>query len=65
VGEIRRRKFGETFKVRVPDNPSAIVELKILGVETFWDKGDSQIPSEKFKREARLCQNLSRDLFLI
>jgi len=26
-------------------------------------QGDSQIPSEKFKREARLCQNLSRDCF--
>ena len=61
MGKIRRRKLGETFKVRVPDDPSAIVEPKILGIETFWDKGDSQIPSEKFKREARLCQNLSKD----
>jgi len=51
--------------VRVPDDPSAITEPKILGVETFWDKGNSQIPLEKCKREARLCRNLSRDLFLI
>ena len=63
MGEQRREEFGENFKVRVPDDPSAIVEPKILGVVTFWDKGDSQIPSEKFKREARLCQNLSGDYF--
>jgi len=61
VRKIGRRKFGETFKARVPDDPNAIVEPKILGTEMFWDKGDNRIPSEKFKREARLCQNLSRD----
>jgi len=65
MGEKIREEFGKNSKVRVPDDPSAIVEPKILGVETFWDKRDSQIPSEKFKREARLCRNLSRDLFLI
>ena len=61
VGKIERRKFGETFKARVPDDPNAIVKPKILGYRNVWDEGDSRIPSEKFKREARLCQNLSRD----
>ena len=65
MGEKRREEFGENSKVRVPDDPSAIVEPNILDAETFWDKRDSQIPSEKFKREAGLCWNLSRDLFLI
>jgi len=63
VVKIERWKFGETFKARVPDDPNAIVEPKILGTETFWDKGDSRISSKKFKREARLWKNLSRDWF--
>jgi len=33
--KIERRKFGETFKARVPDDPNAIVEPKMLGMETF------------------------------
>jgi len=59
--KIERRKFGETFTARVPDDPNAIVEPKIWGTETFGTRGDSRITSEKFKREARLRQNLSRD----
>jgi len=62
-GKDKKTEVGETFKARVSDDPNAIVEPKILGTETFWDKGDSQVPLEKFKREARLCQNLSRDYF--
>ena len=61
VGEVERWKIGENLKARVPDDPNAIVEPKILGTETFGTGGDSRIPSGKFKREARLCQNLSRD----
>ena len=63
VGEVGRWKVSENLKVRVPGDPSAIIEPKILSVETLWDKGISRTPLEKFKREARLCQNLSRDLF--
>jgi len=37
--KIERRKFGETFKARVPDDPNAIVEPKIWGTETFGMRG--------------------------
>jgi len=56
--------LGENFKVRVPDDPSVIAEPKFLHVETFRDKGISRTPLEKSKREARLCRNLSRGLFI-
>ena len=49
MGKIKRRKFGENLKVRVPDDPSAIVRLKILSEETFWDKGISRTPFENLK----------------
>jgi len=61
VEQLERQKLGETSKARVSDDPNAIVELKILGIKTFGNERDSRIPSEKFKREARICQNLSRD----
>ena len=61
VEQIEERKLGETFRARVSDNPNALVEPKILGIETFGNEGNSRTPSDKFKREARLCQNLSRD----
>jgi len=41
VGEVGRWKVSENLKVRVPGDPSAIIEPKILGVGTFRDKGVS------------------------
>jgi len=35
----------------VPDDPRAMVEPKILGSETFWDKGISRILLEKNLKE--------------
>jgi len=64
VGEIKRRKFGENFKVRVPDDPSAIVEPKILGVETFWDKGIVKSPQKNLK-ERQGCARTSLEIVLI
>ena len=42
LGKIKRRKFGENLKVRVPNDPSAIIGLRNLGVETFCFRGPKQ-----------------------
>jgi len=33
--KMKRWKLGENLKVRVPGDPSVMIELKILSVETF------------------------------
>jgi len=42
VGKIERWKFGENLKVRVPDDPSAVIGLRILDVKTFCFGGPKQ-----------------------
>ena len=49
VGKIERRKFGETFKARVPDDPNAIVEPKILGYRNVWDGGIVESPQKNLR----------------
>jgi len=41
---MERQKLGETFRARVSDNPNALVEPKILGMETFRNEGNSRTP---------------------
>jgi len=39
VERIEKQKLGETFRARVSDDPSALVELKILGIEILGTRG--------------------------
>jgi len=54
---MEKRKLGKTFRARVSDNPNALIEPKILGTETLG-RGDSQTPSEKFKRGKAMPESL-------
>jgi len=47
--KIERRKFGETFKARVSDDPNAIVEPKILGTETFGTREIVESPQKNLR----------------
>jgi len=58
VGKIERRKFGETFKARVPDDPNAIDEPKILGTETFGTRGMVKSPQKNLKRDKATPESL-------
>jgi len=61
VGKIERRKFGETFKARVPDDPNAIVKPKILGTETFGTRGIVETP-QKYLRERQGYAKISLEI---
>jgi len=50
--------LGETFRARVSDNFNALVEPKILGIETFGNEGSSRTPSDKFKRGKAMPESL-------
>jgi len=39
MGWMEKRKFGENFKDRVSDDPTALVEPKILGTEALGTRG--------------------------
>jgi len=38
---MEKWKLGETFRARVSDNPNALVEPKILGIEILGTRGQS------------------------
>jgi len=66
VGKIRR-KFGENFKVRVPNDPSAIVEPKILGIETLGIRGIVESPQKNLKERqgyARISLEIDCNLII-
>jgi len=43
---MERRKFGETFKARVSDDPNAIVEPKFWVQKRFGTRGESNLLRE-------------------
>ena len=59
--KIERRKFGETFTARVPDDPNAIVEPKIWGTETFGTRGIVESP-QKNLRERQAYARISLEI---
>jgi len=61
---MEKRKLGETFKARVSDDPNALVKPNILGYQSIGSEGTAEPPLKNL-REARLCQNLSWDWFLV
>ena len=66
VEEIERRKLGETFKARVSDNPNALVEPKILGIETLGTRGTAEPPRTNLReRQGYARISLEFDFYLI
>ena len=65
MGKIGRRKFGETFKARVSDDPNAIVEPKIFGVQKrFGTRGIVESP-QKNLRERQGYARIALEIDLI
>jgi len=66
VEQMEKRKLGENFSARVPDNPNALVEPKILGTETLGTRGTTEPPQTNLReRHGYTRISLEIDLSLI